>query len=330
MSSAETLPASMTAPSPGLFERVEAIGARSARPSWIAACVFALAVHAGGGGLAANRLHDLREFMGLVSADAERRLAASIEIDELEQPPEPELEPEPEPEPEVSEPEPELPDPEPVAPLPMDESVPPSDEPPPPAAAEAGQILAAEPDPAEPLDLTADGFVTGPGTNFAGGKTASKGTSKTAVRDSRARATGVSGSNGKAEVAGPPPVDKSRPAGLPTGNWNSCPWPAQATAEQINNAVVRIVVVVGADGRPTSVNVVSDPGYGFGAMAQRCAMRFSYPVGRDKLGNPEGLSYATVPSQIRTLTRGCPHVRRQLHWLGARIAVSFTKRFKPG
>lgn len=296
MSSVETLPAPITAlpPAPGLFERVEAIGAHSARPAWIAACLLAFAIHLGGGGLAAIRLHDVYEFIGLVRSDVTQRLAASIELDELEQPPAPE------PEPEVIEPETPAPEvePEPAPPLPVDEAAPPSEEPPPPAAAEAGQILAAEPDPSEPLDLTDDGFVTGPGTNFSGGKTASTGTSKTAVRDARARAAGVSGSNGKAEAVGPPPVDKSRPAGIPlNANWNGCPWPAQATSEQINNAVVRIVVVVAPDGRPTSVNVVSEPGYGFGDMAQRCAMRFTYPVGLDKMGNPKAA--ATPPFRVK-------------------------------
>lgn len=297
MSSVETLPAPITAltPSPGLFERVEAIGGRSARPAWIAACIFAITVHAGGGGLAAVRLHDIYEFMGLVRHDVTQRLAASIELDELQEEP-----PAPEPEPEEKEPEP-APEtePEPEVPLPVDETIPPSEEPPPPAAAEAGQILAAEPDPSEPLDLTEEGFVTGPGTNFSGGKTASTGTSKTAVRDARARPSGINGAKGKAEaVGGPPAVDKSRPAGLPTNaNWNSCPWPAQATSEQINNAVVRVVVVVAADGRPTSVNVVSEPGYGFGNMAQRCAMRFTYPVGLDKMGNPT--ARATPPFRIK-------------------------------
>jgi periplasmic protein TonB len=296
MSSAETLPTPMlsSTSTPGLFERVEGIGARSARSAWLLSCIFAFAVHAGGGGIAANRFNDIDDFMGMVRREVNQRLAASIDIDQLEQA-------EPEPEPEVEEPEPEVeePTPEPLDPLPVDETQPPSDEPPPPAAAEAGQILAAEPDPTEPLDLTSDGFVTGPGTNFAGGKTASTGTSKTAVRDSRARAGGISGSNGKVDTAGgPPAVDKSRPAGLPVGaNWNNCPWPAQAATEQINTAVVRVVVVVGADGSPTSVNVVSDPGFGFGGMAQRCAMRFKYPVGLDKMGNPT--ARPTPPFRIK-------------------------------
>jgi protein TonB len=130
--------------------------------------------------------------------------------------------------------------------------------------------------------------------------TAATGTSDKAVRDRRATGGGVEGSQGKKEEAkNPAPViDKSRPAGLPVGaNWKSCGFPPEADAEQINQAFVRVVVVVSASGTPTSVNVLSDPGYGFGRIAKRCAMRFKYPVGLDKMGNPTAT--ATRPFMVR-------------------------------
>lgn len=284
----------------GIFARVEAIGKGSSRTGWMLACCFAFLVH-GGGGYAAHYLHDVHGFVQLVSDTVAARLTATVEIEDFPEPePEPEVaepEPEPEPEPEVAPPEPE-PEPETVAPLPVAEE-PPTDAAPPPAAAEAGQILAAEPDPSEPLDLTADGFITGSGTSFAGGKTASNGTSKKAVRDENARAGGVPGAKGKTEGARPAPaVDKSKPPGIPSGAfWKRCGFPAEALAEQIDEEVVVLVVVVGPDSKPVTVNVLKDPGYGFGARAKRCAMRGTFPAGRDKWGNPT--TRATAPFRVR-------------------------------
>lgn len=282
----------------GIFARVEAIGKGSSRVGWLIACGFAFIVH-GGGGYAAHYLHDVHGFVQLVSDTVSARLTATVDIEDFPEP-EPEVV-EPEPEPEVAEPEPEPevlePEPTPLAPVPSTEDAP-TDEAPPPAAAEAGQILAAEPDPNEPLDLTADGFITGNGTSFAGGKTASNGTSKKAVRSSNARAGGVPGGKGKTEGARPAPaVDKSRPPGLPpAGYWDRCGFPPEAIAEQVDNLVVVMVIVVGANGKPTSVSVLQDPGYGLGPRAKRCAMRATYPVALDKWGKPTTM--ATPPIRV--------------------------------
>lgn len=263
------------------------------------ALILAVALHIWGGADAATSLFDISSFSNLVRSSVVTRLEASIEVDA----PEP---PEPEPEPEEPEPEPEE-EPEPIEKLeapeaPESET---AEEPEAaPAAAEAGKLLTSEPEPDEPLDLTGEGFISGTGTRFSGGVTAADGTSSKAVRNLAARGDGVKGAQGKKDGArgtAPPAVDKSRPAGLPPGaNWNACGFPPEADAEQINQARVRVVVVVGADGRPTSVNVLSDPGYGFGRIARNCAMRFTYPPGLDKLGNPA--PRATRPFAI-TFTR---------------------------
>jgi protein TonB len=256
--------------------------------SELGAIVIALGLHAFFGVNAATNLIDMSDFAQAIMSAVDARLAATVDIEE----PEPEKEPEPEPEPEEEPPEEELP----VEP---EEVVAPAEEEAPPAAAEAGKVLTSEPDPNEPLDLTADGFLSGTGTRFAGGVTAATGTSDKAVRNRAASGNGVKGSQGKKEgPTGPPPVDKSRPAGIPkTANWASCGFPPEADAENMNQAFVRVVVVVDPSGKPTSVNVLSDPGFGFGRLARQCALRFEYPVGLDKSGNPK--ASATPPFNIR-------------------------------
>jgi periplasmic protein TonB len=276
----------------GPFERVNSLG-RRARTSLLWSTVIAVCLHVWGATGATLSTFEIDEFAHNVQAHVADRLNAAVTIEEQAPPPPPPPPPEPEPEPEP-EPKEVLPPPD----LPPDPAQPDAPEPPP-AAAEAAQVLTAPADPNTPLDLTGEGFLSGTGTRFAGGVTASSGTSKTAVRNTGARGDGVQGAKGTDPEA--KLVDKSRPAGLPlNANWNSCPFPAEADAEQINQAAVRVVVVVNVDGDPTSVNVLSDPGFGFARQAQRCAMRFKYPVGLDKAGKP--IARATKPFRI-TFTR---------------------------
>jgi hypothetical protein len=63
---------------------------------------------------------------------------------------------------------------------------------------------------------------------------------------------------------------------------------------------VRLAVIVGVDGRAGSVTVQSDPGNGFGALAQRCAYRYGYQVGHDSSGRP---TTTTTPPFWVTFTR---------------------------
>src|SRR5262249_50071277 len=143
----------------------------------------------------------------------------------------------PEPEPEVPK---EAPPPKAAAPQPAT----------PPAAAQAGKVLTADPDPDEPVDLTGNGFVQGTGDTFAGGVTSSDGTSHTAVRD-----LGAAGSAEAVvgEKPGPkaPTADLSRKAKPLSTGWDHCGFPAEADIEQINNATVTLVVTVDAEGHAT-------------------------------------------------------------------------------
>lgn len=273
---------------PGRYSRVDFDSSGGWRAE-LGALVIALGLHSSFATYAASNLIDLSDFVEAIQSAVDAKLNATVDIEEEK--PQPEEEPEPEPEPEEELPEEDAP----VQPVDVAE---PTEEAPP-AAAEAGKVLTSEPDPNEPLDLTGEGFLSGTGTRFAGGVTAATGTSDKAVRSRAASGSGVQGSQGKKEgPTGPPPVDKSRPAGIPkNANWKSCGFPPEADAENINQEFVRVVVIVDASGKPTSVNVLSDPGYGFGRLVRQCALRFEYPVGLDKNGNPK--ASATPPFNIR-------------------------------
>jgi protein TonB len=172
---------------------------------------------------------------------------------------------------------------------------------PPPAAAEAGKVLTAEPDPDEPVDLTGEGFVTGTGDRFAGGVTASSGTSKTAVRNAAASPTGV-GTGSKAPLGPPTPaVDLSRPPRLASAsrNWDDCPFPPEADAEGINNAKVQLVITVSSEGRAKSVTVVKDAGFGFGRLAKQCALRKAYEPGLNAFGKAIEMSMPPLTVTFR-------------------------------
>lgn len=157
---------------------------------------------------------------------------------------------------------------------------------PPPEAAQAGKVLTAEPNPNDPVDLTGGGFVSGSGTSYAGGVTQANGTGKGAVYNPAARATGVPGGVGTTAppviAAGP---DRSRGAGLSGASEWKCPWPAEAEAEQIDEAFVKVQVAVGTNGKASKVSVLSDPGHGFAREAQRCAMREAFAPALDHDGN---------------------------------------------
>lgn len=202
-------------------------------------------------------------------------------IKEAPPPPEPEKAPEPEPE---------------KAPPPPKEAPPPEAAPPKPA--EAGKVLTADPKPDEPVDLTG-GFVQGSGDSYAGGSTSSDGTSKKAVYNPAAAATGVAGGTGTAPAPPPPRKnDQSRGPGLlGSSDWNDCPFPGEADAEQIDRQAVLIQVVVRPDGSPENVIVVQDPGHGFGREARKCAMRKKYAPGLDPDGKPVGGT--TKPFRVR-------------------------------
>ena len=208
-------------------------------------------------------------------------LWATYDIEVVKPPaPEPEKEEEEKDEPEEKEEEPA------PAPLPPENTAPP---PPPPPAAQAGKILSAPEDPDEPLDMTGDGFVTGDGDEFVGGVTAAAGTGSVATYNPAASPTGKPGGTGTATKAPPPPPkpkgpDRSRSATIAGGtSWSSCPFPPEADVDQVDYAVVTLVITVRPDGTPRSVRVLNDPGHGFGRAARLCALskRYTSALNRD-------------------------------------------------
>ncbi len=157
--------------------------------------------------------------------------------------------------------------------------------PPPPAPAQAGKVLTAEPDPNEPVDLTGNTIVTGNADSYAGGTTTANGTSATAVRG-LASPVGVPGGTG-APTAAPAPAgpDRSHAAILGGGKEWNCPFPPEADAAQVDEARVELEVQIRADGVAGTVNVLKDPGYGFGRAARQCALRQRHTPALDHEGS---------------------------------------------
>jgi len=150
----------------------------------------------------------------------------------------------------------------------------------PPSFAQAAQIIARETSPNEPVDLTGQAFVTGSGTTYSGGMTTSTGTSSAAVRTAPAPVQSA-----RAPVAAPlpRPEDLSRPVNLPDPSW-TCPWPAGAESEALDEQSAFVQVTVRADGTVERAVVMMDPGMGFGEAARRCAATARFSPALDKRG----------------------------------------------
>jgi protein TonB len=161
---------------------------------------------------------------------------------------------------------------------------------PPPAPAQAAKVLTQEPNPDEPVDLTGNTIIQGNAENYAGGFTSADGKSANAVHI-MAAPTGVPGGTGAVRappVAGP---DRSRRASVGETQWN-CPFPPEADVAQIDEAYVMLQVDVSADGTPSAVRVLTDPGNGFGREARPCALRKRFSPALDHDGTP-------IPSTIK-------------------------------
>jgi hypothetical protein len=155
----------------------------------------------------------------------------------------------------------------------------------PPPPAQAGQVIARAPGADEPRDLTADTFVTGTASAYAGGVTSSSGTSPRAV-ESRV-----------VDPASPPSANLSRPVGLTDVDWSDCGWPTIAQSSDLDQAIAVIRVVVREDGVPSSARVVRDPGMGFGDLAVSCALRKRYPPAQDAAGR--SIAALSPPINVR-------------------------------
>ena len=159
----------------------------------------------------------------------------------------------------------------------------------PPPPAQAGRIVAAEPHPDAPVDLTGNTFVTGSADAYAGGITTATGTNKVAVPpavvDPNARPTRRPGE-----------PDRSAPVRLSEEEWQ-CPWPREADAEQIDEQAVILRVLVRADGSAETASLVSDPGHGFGQAALACALRTRFTPARNSAGEP--IQAQSPPIRVR-------------------------------
>lgn len=251
------------------LDTIFGLGGREDSVVFVVALIAALAVHAVGAARAMRVFPYLAELSAAVRSGMQERLRSQVDID-MTEPPKPPEPPPPEPDPEPPPPAAQQKAPEPQAP---------------PAAAEAGKVLTAEADPDAPVDLTDEGFVSSDGDRFAGGVTASSGTSKTAVRNPAAVATGIGTGTPKATVVAAPKVDLSRAPTVLDKNWD-CPFPSEADAEGVNSAKVQVIVTVAPDGRARNATVVKDPGFGFGKAARTCAMRKAYVAALNSSGQP--------------------------------------------
>src|SRR5277367_4101849 len=110
-----------------------------------------------------------------------------------------------------------------------------------PAAAAAGKVVTAAPTPDRPLDMTSFDMAIGKGNVYAGGVTASSGTSLTAVTDTHASARGTGPS--RARIAAPARTD-----------W-ACAWPQEEEENtDLHSVRVLIAVHVDRDGEAQSVD----------------------------------------------------------------------------
>jgi protein TonB len=170
--------------------------------------------------------------------------------------------------------EPEAPPPPPDAPPPV---APPSE---PPPAAQAGQVVAAEGNAPSAFNIA-----TGSGSGYAGGTTSASGTGTKANHTGQ---VGVGDGNG---------LSHARPPQLHSRNW-PCGWPSEAEDLDLEEAYVTVRAAVGANGEVTDVEVLSDPGHGFGKRASLCARsRVSFDAALDAAGNK--IAGKTPPLRIR-------------------------------
>jgi protein TonB len=256
-----------------------------------AGLVVALLLHLGllAFAIAGPYLHEIHALMQSTRTELHEFFWTQYDVDLT-----PKDKPKPEP-PKPEEPPPEAPPPPaPKAPAPKIKDDPYDPPPPPPTPAQAAKVLTQKEDPDKVEDLTGNTVVTGEGTATYGQQSAA-GTGDKPVLNPHASLNGVPGGTGTASARPPPPPppptpDRSRAAGLEgSTDWSNCPFPPEA--------FVSIVVTVRPDGTPLSVNVVSDPGHGFGRAARMCALSRRYSPALDRNGAPT--TQASPPIRIR-------------------------------
>jgi protein TonB len=257
------------------FDRVFELGPSDRRRVLSLALAAALVAHGGMAGAIRLRGEELTEELPLLTQEL------SIEREVPAPPPTPEPPPPP----------PAPPEPPRAAANVIAPAQSPSDNPydqPASEAAQAGQVLVQDTDQEEKDDPAEENtFVTGDAGTYAGGMTASTGTSTLAVRGSLAGAGGVVGGIGtRVQAPKPTPHDLSRGAWLEgTTSWD-CDFPGEAERDHIRDAVVEMTVNVRPNGTAQRVTILDDPGHGFGRVAAACALRHRFTPALDPEGHP--------------------------------------------
>jgi protein TonB len=247
---------------------------RNARNTVALCLLAALLAHGTAAARAAAVPLELMQWSQALARAIHVRVTETYDVDLLKADPPPPPPPEPKEEPKVE-------------PAPREAPREKLNEPPPSAAAaaKAAGVLTQAPDPNEPVDLT-NAFVTGNADTYAGGVTQSTGTSDTAVRALHVAPGGAAGGTGtKPGPAGNGP-DRSRPASLAGSKDWKCDFPPEADVDQVDQAFVVVQVATRSDGSPERVNILQDPGHGFGRAARLCAMKERYDPALDREGNP--------------------------------------------
>lgn len=265
-------------PSRDPMANVLKIGPRIPVAVMVGAAVLAVSLHATAavGAVQAAVLHAFASWARDVRGQVALHLGQTYEVEVAKAADKP---PEPPPEPPKEEPKPE--------PKPLVKEPPKEEKEPPPPTADAQKVLMQEPAKDEPVDLTGNTFLNGNADTNIGGQTQIGGKATQATYNPAAAATGVPGGTGTAPAPPQPKVDRSRPAKIRNlANLERCPWPGEADAEQIDEALVGLEVKVAADGHAESVTVWSDPGHGFGRESKRCALREKYDTALNVDGTP--------------------------------------------
>ena len=156
----------------------------------------------------------------------------------------------------------------------------PTSEPPP--LAQAGQVVAAANNAESPAAFA---IASGTASGFVGGTTAASGSG------TKANHTGQVGTGTGVGYS------KARPPQLHSRNW-PCGWPSEADDLDVDEAFVTVRASIGADGSVQDIEVLSEPGHGFGKRAALCARtKVSFEPALDAEGRPS--AGKTPPLRIR-------------------------------
>jgi outer membrane biosynthesis protein TonB len=171
-------------------------------------------------------------------------------------------------------------------PQPPEAKAPPPDVPEsePPPAAQAAQVVAAD---KTAENQAAFNIATGQGNAYAGGTTSASGTGKEANH---------TGQVGTGTGTG---VNHARGAMARTRDW-PCGWPPEAEDLDIEEAFATVRVSVRADGTVSDVQVLADPGHGFGRRAVQCVKtKVKFDTALDAAGHP--IDGSTPPLKVSFL-----------------------------